>query len=740
MVDCVYGCFKKITSLVRKLLAVGVVKSTPLGLRRNITLTNALAVTFLMIIALYALIYSALDATIMVTLVLLVAPFYAAVLIANYFSYYDASRFLIVLCGGIYTTLLSIAMGPKAGAEAIYLVLVCFPALLFRPNEKPLIAFSILFPFSLYLFLIFKGFSLGPWVAVPESQLFYIKMHFHISTAIIVFSILGYFYLSVEDSDSELLQNIENLNREIEIRKRTEAVAHANMTKLNTILDSASDAIVIVNRDYRFIIVNKAAEKHMGDATEALGKTVQEIMGDHLGSYYSKIHETVFRTAKTVVLERPSVLLKNAGQYYSTVFSPVFDSDGQVNEIIAITRDITEIKNSEFALRKAKEAADSANLSKNEFLATMSHEIRTPLGVIVGYAEMMSRSSNIPPEMAKATDAIVRNSQHLMQLIEDILDLSKIEAGHLNIMVLPVRLEEQIQRVVALLGRPAQLKGIHIQTHLPEQLPININSDPLRIRQILLNLIGNAIKFSDKGTIQLNVSLEKSAETRSGRLIKISVKDEGIGITAEQQKLLFQPFSQVHTHDNQRPKGTGLGLYLAKRLAQALGGDVTLVAGKESCGSEFLVTIDPDLEQQNPDVRNTLKAEPSSPHFDTALALQNVRILLVEDNPDAQFLMQTLLEMSGATVLTAGDGEQAVNMALDTTPDVVLMDIQLPVFDGITAVNKLRAQGFKKPIIALTANALLTERRRCLEAGCDDYLTKPVDQPLLIKTIQDYLG
>lgn len=278
--------------------------------------------------------------------------------------------------------------------------------------------------------------------------------------------------------------------------------------------------------------------------------------------------------------------------------------------------------------------------------------------------------------------------------------------------------------------QPAEAKGLNIRTEFAEDLPQIVQTDTLRIRQVLLNLLSNAVKFSEKGSILVRVMLAKSKKE-----IMIFVKDEGIGISEAEQKLLFKPFSQVHPKGNQSYKGTGLGLYLSKRLGEALGGSVEYVSGSTGMGSEFCFTFVSHLKnnEQSDVMPATYSTKTSYVH---SVPAKPIDILLVEDNLDAQSLMiQVLQKIPDANVLIANNGKEGVEKALALKPAIILMDIQLPILNGLDAVKQLRSLGFVYPIVALTANVTVGQRQKSLDAGCNEYLAKPVDQNLLIQTI-----
>ena len=385
-----------------------------------------------------------------------------------------------------------------------------------------------------------------------------------------------------------------------------------------------------------------------------------------------------------------------------------------------------KVKQSEYVAQRFK--AEQASLSKSMFLANMSHEIRTPLVSILGYAELL-KDGDITLETAKSYGAIIdRTGNNLLEIINDVLDLSKVEAGQLDIEKIPFCVVTLIEEIHTLVKVKAEEKKLDLIFHENESIPDIIISDPHRIRQILTNLIGNAIKFTDSGSIQVFYNTDQSH-------ITFCVRDTGIGIDQDQQKKLFQNFGQGDSSIARRFSGTGLGLSLSKQLAQKLGGDVFLVETKISFGSTFALKIPFQLPSDNQAV--TAYLQNVNLEFDKNFSEKS--ILLVEDSLDNQFLIKTLLVSSGFTVTVACNGQEAIDFAKKDKFDLVLMDMQMPVKDGYVACQEMLANNFSAPIVALTANAMKEDRDRCLQAGCSDYITKPIRKTQLLQTIRKNL-
>ncbi len=396
-----------------------------------------------------------------------------------------------------------------------------------------------------------------------------------------------------------------------------------------------------------------------------------------------------------------------------------------------------ELQQREGELKQAKEAAEAASDAKSTFLANMSHEIRTPLGAVLGFSELLATSELSQKEKTECVDAIKRNSHLLSSIINDILDLSKVEAGKLNVEMVAVPFGEIITDVKTLLNLEATGKGIQLTLASEDIIPIFIKTDPIRLRQILINVIGNAIKFTERGSVDVRVKLVPNS--RAGRnLLTFVVKDTGSGISTDQAQKLFSPFSQADSSTTRRFGGTGLGLVLSKKLALALGGDVVLAESELGRGSTFIVSIDPGTPDtvlfNNFDKDNLIprtKIEKPIGHL-------NLSVLLVEDSPDNQVLITRHLRGAGAKVETASNGREGYEKATEGNFDLVLMDLQMPEMDGYEATRKLRGQGYQKPIIALTAYAMKDDRIKCLANGFNDHISKPIDRHSLLKAISEY--
>ncbi|CAK0762227.1 two-component system, sensor histidine kinase [Gammaproteobacteria bacterium] len=446
---------------------------------------------------------------------------------------------------------------------------------------------------------------------------------------------------------------------------------------------------------------------------------------------------------------------KNGEIYYeNATISPVRQPNGRITHYAAVQENNTEkrrmfeeieryrhhledlVVERTDQLAEARERAEAANRAKTTFLANMSHEIRTPLTAIIGFAESMLEDNQPLAERIDAIHTIVRNGRHLQHLISDILDFSKIEADRLEIEQTQIQLLNLLMNIHALERAQASDKGLEFSLHYLPPLPAVIVSDPTRLKQILINLIGNAIKFtSSPGAVRWIVSLDKQ-----NTQLMFSIQDTGIGMTEAEIQSLFKPFVQADISTTRRFGGTGLGLTISRALAQRMGGDIQVISEKDH-GSLFVVTL-PIGPLEGVALIDKYE-EFSLDHDRIMVELQapclTGRILVAEDNLDNQKLISLLIRKVHAEIVVAVNGQQAVERAQIEDFDLVLMDMQMPVMGGIEATELLRLTGFDRPIIALTANATEFDKAQARDAGCNGFLTKPIDQEAFFSVLRRYL-
>ncbi len=424
------------------------------------------------------------------------------------------------------------------------------------------------------------------------------------------------------------------------------------------------------------------------------------------------------------------------------------------NEDLRAAKETLQKHTDELAARSrqldaARLEAERANHAKSDFLANMSHEIRTPMTAIIGYGDMLLEPNQSAADRMDCVQTIRRSGHHLLALINDILDLSKIEAGRMTPELIECAPGSIVQEVASLLRGKALEKGIAFGVEFASPLPDRVITDPTRLKQVLTNLVSNAIKFTESGGVRMVAQMVDDPDCPTGQLLQVDVIDTGIGVKAEHLDKLFEPFKQADDSVTRRFGGTGLGLAICKSLAELLGGTVT-VESTPGEGSRFTVTVaagavaGSTLVHCPGELRNIRAAGPLNLAKAETQRLSG-RVLLAEDGIDNQRLISMLLRRAGAEVVVTDNGAAAAEAATaalnDGTPfGLILMDMQMPVLDGYSATSRLRTEGYQGPIVALTAHAMAADRDRCIRAGCDDYLTKPIDRVLLIESVNAWLS
>ncbi|MEZ6116038.1 MAG: ATP-binding protein [Pirellulaceae bacterium] len=500
----------------------------------------------------------------------------------------------------------------------------------------------------------------------------------------------------------------------------------SRVTNIARLTAESTNPILQIDRSGTIVYANRSADFLLHQWQTTVGQAVPDTVLAKLEPAFEKCRPQQFSTCV-------------GNRAYEFSVTPVFGR--QCFNLYG--HETTAAKRIEQQLREAKESAELANRSKSTFLANMSHELRTPLTAILGFADVLE-SNSLQLTMDERRDAlhtIRRNGNHLLDLVNDILDLSKIEANRLELDISNCELPELVEEVRSLLLMKANTKGVAFDVRFENSIPAQIQCDARRLKQILLNIVGNAIKFTNRGRVCLSVGLDSQQE------LAFVVTDTGVGISPKQQQRLFEPFTQADSSTTRRFGGTGLGLSISKRLCELLGGTIH-VSSQPNVGSEFTIrlpaTFAPDVRMVSlPREAVRRRSDQSQIHGDThsSLPLASCRILLAEDGLDNQRLISFVLTKAGAAVDVVENGQLAVDavreqVASGNAYDVVIMDMQMPVLDGYQATGQLRDDGYQGYIIALTANAMSGDRERCLAAGCDDYAAKPIDKARLISVLQ----
>jgi len=530
----------------------------------------------------------------------------------------------------------------------------------------------------------------------------------------------------MELEGKKLLQAVVH---DISERKQAEDAVQKENAKLSAMIFGMDEGVVFADADNRIVEVNDYLCEFTGTSRDKIiGGKIEDFHHGKVLEHICKIIEQ-FRqnpNSEHIIMQRQigntEVVLRIQPIYRKNCY------DGVLLNVINVTE-----------LVQARKKAESASQTKSTFLANMSHEIRTPMNAVIGFGDLLA-DEDLTNEQRDYVNTIRNSSKHLLQIINDILDFSKIEAGKLNVEMTECSLGHLFAVVESLMRSAVTEKGLEFSIREDSRLPAIIRTDSFRLQQCLINLINNALKFTERGHVYVKVSLE---DKDSKPYIRFDVEDTGIGIPQDRQKVIFESFAQADGSTSRKYGGTGLGLAITKQLAELLGGELTLTS-EEGNGSTFSLVIpagldltkQPFLDRYNIadhiDSGKDKMEQPKYPKF-------SGHVLVAEDVKTNQVLIKALLSRMGLEVTIAEDGSEAVQKALAQRYDLIFMDIQMPEMNGYEATESLRKEGLKLPIVALTAHAMKEDGQRCIEAGCDDYMFKPIDRRILAEKVRKYL-
>lgn len=516
-------------------------------------------------------------------------------------------------------------------------------------------------------------------------------------------------------------------------------------SRVRSALDTLAEGLVVMDNQERILLANQAFASLVGEPPEKLlGRRVskfawQSETGDPVESHPWQAALAERKPQLNVSLRLPSAA--GTPRTFMVNCAPVLGQDGKYRGVLASFDDVTVIETQKLELGKSKEAAEAANRAKSDFLANMSHEIRTPMNAILGFADILRRGLvNEETERQAHLNTIHASGTHLLGLINDILDLSKVEAGRLQVELAPCSPHETVFQVIDTLAVRARERGLDLEFKTDTPIPATIQSDPTRLRQILTNLVGNAIKFTERGGVTIVARLESRRNPR----LTIEVRDTGIGMSPEVLGRIFDPFVQADTSITRRFGGTGLGLTISRRFAEALGGSLT-VRSTPGQGSTFALTVGTgalagvemlDAGRAEKDWKQRQAAAGAA----AEISLPPARVLIADDGEANRQLLELILRRAGMHVVAVENGRQAVEQAVSTSFDLILLDMQMPVMDGYSAAAALRKAGIAAPIVALTADAMQGSEARCRQAGCSAFLTKPLQMDRLLRCLEGELG
>jgi signal transduction histidine kinase/HPt (histidine-containing phosphotransfer) domain-containing protein/FixJ family two-component response regulator len=516
--------------------------------------------------------------------------------------------------------------------------------------------------------------------------------------------------------------------------------------RVRSALDTMAEGLLVIDAKQNVVLANQAFVTLANESADALiGRQIERFpwldredqpLESDRAPWSKTLADGLTRTADMIRLNIDG----GSSQTFMTNCSPILSGGRKPAGVLISFDDVTELEQKELELRISKEEAEQANRFKSEFLANMSHEIRTPMNAILGFSEVLKRGyDRDSKDSIRYLNTISSSGNHLLNLINDILDLSKVEAGRIEVEKINTPVHQIIHEVVQIMKVKADEKDIYLRYEPACPLPEYIHSDAGKIRQIVTNLVGNAIKFTSSGGVKVVTRL---VENDDDSLLLIDVIDTGIGMTPQQAVDVFNPFTQADSSITRRFGGTGLGLTISKRFAEALGGDI-VVSSMEDAGSQFTASLDTGPIDK---LKRLGVDELLSMHWQETTTerkrwrFPESRVLVVDDGEENRELLKVVLADVGVSVVTAENGQDALDRLAAQAFDIVLMDVQMPVMDGYTAAGLMRDRNLTLPVIAMTADAMVGAQQKCLDAGYSEYMTKPVDIDLLVNRLAEHLG
>ncbi|WP_421903420.1 PAS domain S-box protein [Maridesulfovibrio sp.] len=530
-------------------------------------------------------------------------------------------------------------------------------------------------------------------------------------------------------SDDGSIKKVVASVEDITTRKKVEEALKESAYRFRSLVKTAESVIILLSPDKKILEFNRMAEQLFGRTRhEVLGRDYYELfVPERLWPDHNRQFATVLSGNPLRLLENYVVAKGGEERMIQWSLSRLLDAKGGALGVLAVGQDITERKRSEVELCEARDAAEEASRAKSEFLANMSHEIRTPISAIIGMSEM-TLNTDLTGEQQGYLMTVKKAAESLLHIINDILDISKIEARKMELRPEDFNLYDMLEKQLSVLKVQAEEKGIELRAHVSDDVSRCYHGDEYRLGQIIINLVGNAIKFTEKGYVEISVDHVGSFE--EGAVLEFRVKDTGIGISEDKAEKLFESFVQLNAGYSKRHPGSGLGLAISRQLVEMMGGHITFTS-KEGWGSEFKFTI--KLKSSVGECVETETSFLDEGRNDKELA---ARILLAEDNATNQLYIAHFLTEQGFEVETAENGLEALDLLENSGPfDVILMDVQMPEMDGLEATKKIREQGNDIPIIALTAYAMEGDREKFLSNGMDAYSSKPVKIDELVQII-----